>query len=102
MGWNSAFHEARSDDALRVGLAIPLQGPGGIFGPSCEAVAELYSRQSNAESGVIGRRLELEIIDAGAPPAQVAAEVDRLVGCGRIDALTGWHISSVRVRLLHA
>jgi len=99
VGWNSAFHEARSDDALRVGLAIPLQGPGGIFGPSCEAVAELYSRQSNAESGVIGRRLELEIIDAGAPPAQVAAEVDRLVGCGRIDDLTGWHISSVREAL---
>ncbi|SDR74682.1 ABC-type branched-chain amino acid transport system, substrate-binding protein [Brevibacterium siliguriense] len=99
MGRMPAFHEARSGHVLKVGLAIPLQGPGGIFGPSCEAVAELYARQSNAASGVIGRQIELEIIDAGAPPALVAAEVGRLIDGGQIDALTGWHISSVREAL---
>lgn len=82
-------------DAIRIGLAIPLQGPGGIFGPSCEAVAELYRRQTN-EVGVLGRPVELEVIDAGRPAGEVARHVQHLVETHRIDALTGWHISSVR------
>lgn len=82
-------------DALRIGLAIPLQGPGGIFGPSCEAVADLCRRQLNV-SGVLGREVELEVIDAGQPAQEVADDVRDLLDCGRIDALTGWHISSVR------
>lgn len=94
MGRTSARH-----DALRVGLAIPLQGPGGIFGPSCQAVAELYKRKVNASAGILGRPLEFEIIDAGASPARVAANVRELVASGQIDALTGWHISSVREAL---
>lgn len=82
-------------DAIRIGLAIPLQGPGGIFGPSCEAVAELYRRQASA-SGVLGRPVEFEVIDAGRRPEEVARSVRSLLDAERIDALTGWHISSVR------
>lgn len=84
------------DDAIRIGLAIPLQGPGGIFGPSCEAVAELVRRQVNRTTGVLGRPIEFEVIDAGRPVAAVADTVSSLIDRGRIDALTGWHISSVR------
>ncbi len=89
------LHRARHD-AIRIGLAIPLQGPGGIFGPSCEAVSELLRRRLNKHSGVLGRPIELEVIDAGQPVTDVAAEVRGLIDRGRIDALTGWHISSVR------
>lgn len=87
--------DAVAADAIRIGLAIPLQGPGGIFGPSCEAVAELFRRQTN-ESGVLGRPIEFEVIDAGQPPDEVARTVRGLIDAGRIDALTGWHISSIR------
>lgn len=83
-------------EAIRIGLAIPLQGPGGIFAPSCEALAELALDQVNDGAGVLGRPIELEIIDAGRPVDEVARIVGALVDQGRIDALTGWHISSVR------
>lgn len=83
-------------EAIRLGLAIPLQGPGGIFGPSCEAVAEMLRGQINRSAGVLGRPVELELIDAGQPVDAVARVVADLVDRGRIDALTGWHISSVR------
>lgn len=83
------------DDAVRIGLAIPLQGPGGLFGPSCELVAELCRRQVNTR-GVLGRPVTLEIIDAGQEPQTVANQVRELVDHGRIHALTGWHISTVR------
>ena len=88
-----------ADDTIRIGLAIPLQGPAGIFGPSCEAAAELCVRTLNA-AGVLGYRVEVETIDAGARPGQVAAEIADLIDRGKIQALTGWHISSVRSHLV--
>jgi ABC-type branched-subunit amino acid transport system substrate-binding protein len=86
---------SRPSEVARIGLVVPLQGPAGIFGPSCEAVAATAVRLING-SGVLGRPVELEVVDGGAPPERVGAEVDRLVGEGRVDAVTGWHISAVR------
>lgn len=99
MTYTPARRESRSPDAIRIGLAIPLQGPGGIFGPSCEAVAGLAQATINSATGVLGRPVEFEIIDAGAPVHHVAAQVHRLIEADRIEALTGWHISSVRQAL---
>src|SRR5699024_842440 len=89
-------HPGATNDAIRIGLAIPLQGRGGIFGPSCEAVAQVFQEQVNSTSGVLGRPIEYEVIDAGQSPQDVARQVGTLIDQGRIDALTGWHISSVR------
>src|SRR3712207_3649638 len=90
----------RADDAwhqtLHVGLVIPLQGPAGMFGPSCEASAALAAEEINADSGVLGRQVRLVLIDGGQPPDRVADEVDALVSAGAVDAVTGWHISAVR------
>lgn len=81
---------------FRVGLVIPLQGPAGIFAPSCEAVAELAAREVNERGGLHGREVTIEVIDGGAAAAEVACTVaDRLHGNG-LDAVTGWHISAVR------
>lgn len=85
----------RDREVARIGLVVPLQGPAGIFGPSCEAVAATALRAIN-DSGVLGRELEVEVVDGGDAPHRVAAEVTRLVDAGRIDAVTGWHISAVR------
>ena len=84
------------DDEFRVGLVIPLQGPAGIFAPSCEAVAALAAKELNDHGGVHGREVAIEVLDGGAPAAEVARTVaDRLHG-HRLDAVTGWHISAVR------
>ncbi len=91
---------SRADDAwyqtLHVGLVIPLQGPAGMFGPSCEASAALAVEEINADAGVLGRQGRLVLIDGGQPPQRVADEVDCLISAGAIDAVTGWHISAVR------
>ncbi|WP_197376729.1 substrate-binding domain-containing protein [Mycolicibacterium baixiangningiae] len=81
---------------FRVGLVIPLQGPAGIFAPSCEAVAELATKDVNDRGGLHGREVTIEVLDGGASGAAVARTVaDRLRGRG-LDAVTGWHISAVR------
>ncbi|MCX2932790.1 substrate-binding domain-containing protein [Mycobacterium sp. CVI_P3] len=82
--------------ALNVALVIPRSGSAGIYGPSCEACAELAIRDLNATTGLLGKQVRLIPVDGSRPPAVVAAEVARLVERGTIDAITGWHISPVR------
>jgi urea transport system substrate-binding protein len=86
-------------DLYRVGLVVPLQGPAGIFAPSCEAVTELAVRTVNAAGGISGREVVVEVIDGGGDPAQVAHQVDLAIRAGRVQAITGWHISAVRRRI---
>lgn len=83
----------------RIGLAVPLQGPGGIFGPSCEAVADLAAATLNRDGGILGRPVEIEVVDASTPPAELRGTIAGLLDGGRIDAVTGWHISTVRDHL---
>jgi urea transport system substrate-binding protein len=73
----------RRPDHLPVALVIPLQGPAGIFGPSCEACAELAAEEVNREGGVLGRQVRFVVVDGGAGPRRVADEVDALVTSGR-------------------
>ena len=89
----------RIDEPLRIGLAIPRQGPGGIFGPSCEAVAELAASQLNARHGILEREVVIEVIDAGGSVQETQRNVVAAIQEDRAHAITGWHISSVREHL---
>lgn len=93
-----AFGSAARERAARwnVSMVIPLRGPAGLFGPSCEAITELAVKELNDDGGILGREVSVQVVDGGAPPHEVAAEVSRLVASGAVDAVTGWHISSVR------
>ncbi|MFD4501354.1 substrate-binding domain-containing protein [Streptomyces sp. NPDC058457] len=85
---------------LLLALVVPLQGPAGVFGPSCESAARLAVEELNAAGGVLGREVRLVTVDGGAPPARVAAEVGALVSLGAVDGVVGWHTSAVRQALL--
>jgi urea transport system substrate-binding protein len=91
-----ATRERDRTDTWRVAMVIPLQGPAGLFGPSCEAISQLAVHELNEAGGILGRHVEAEIVDGGARPERVADELRRLLREGRVDAVTGWHISSVR------
>lgn len=83
-------------DTLSIAFVVPLQGPTGLYGPSCLACGELAAEQLNATEGITGRRVELVVVDGGRSPEVVAAEVGDLVDSGRVEAIAGWHISAVR------
>ena len=84
---------------LNVALVIPRSGSAGMFGPSCELSARLAVTELNAAEGAAGREVRLLLVDGGAPPHAVAAETDRLISAGAVDAVVGWHISAVRQAL---
>ena len=83
-------------DALRVAFVVPMQGPTGIYGPSCLACAELAVEQLNERDGIAGRPVELVVVDAGRAPEVVADDVASRVDAGCVEAVAGWHISAVR------
>ncbi len=89
----------RRSDVVSIAFVVPLQGPTGIYGPSCLACGQLAVEQLNARNGIAGRQVELVQVDAGRAPEAVAEDVGRLVDAGRVDAVAGWHISAVRVAL---
>ena len=62
-------------DVVSVAFVVPLQGPTGIYGPSCLACGELAVEQLNASTGIAGRQVELVVVDAGRDPALVAEDV---------------------------
>ena len=92
----TAHSDPTSRPTVDIALAIPLSGPAGMFGPSCEASAELAVGDINAMGGVIDREVRLHVVDAGRPPSAVAAHIDELVTGGAVDGIVGWHLSNAR------
>jgi len=84
------------EGTLSIALVVPMQGPAGMFGPTCELCAQLAVEEVNRSGGLLGRELRLVPVDGGAPPDRVAAQVEALVSIGAVHGVTGWHISSVR------
>lgn len=90
---------ADRDHTITVALVIPLSGPAGLFGPTCELCATLAVEELTRANGILGKTVRLTVVDGGRPPAAVAAEVATLVNTRAIDAVVGWHISAVRTAL---
>lgn len=83
----------------RVALVVPRHGPAGIFGLECLAAAELAAAEIDAQGGVAGRSVRFVNVDAGGDPRVVARTVRALLDAGEIDAVTGWHLSNLRVAI---
>lgn len=83
-------------DTIDVALVVPLSGPAGMFGPSCEASAEIAVEDINAAGGIADRPVRIHPVDAGVPLDVLSAEVERLVSTKMVDAVVGWHLSNAR------
>lgn len=79
-----------------IALVVPTSGPAGMFGPSCEASAELALADINASGGILDRPVRLHLIDAGAPLPTLSATMDRLIDQRLVDGVVGWHLSNAR------
>ncbi|MFE8949378.1 substrate-binding domain-containing protein [Streptomyces sp. NPDC007856] len=89
-----------SGRTLNVALVVPLQGPAGVFGPSCEMAAQLAVEELNAAGGVLSQEVRLVVVDGGAAPERAAGEVEALVSLRAVEAVVGWHTSAVRRALV--
>lgn len=76
------------DGILRVGAVLPSGGTAPDMGVSMRAAFELAEREINAAGGVLGRPIEVRIIDEGDNPATAELAVQELVRVG-YDAIVG-------------
>jgi ABC-type branched-subunit amino acid transport system substrate-binding protein len=87
---------------VRVGLVVPTSGTLGLIGPGAVNCAQLAADEINAAGGLLGRPVELVLIDGGRAVPEVAAEVGGLVRAGTVHAVVGVHPSDVRLALVPA
>lgn len=88
--------------ATRIGLVVPVSGVLGLVGPCAINCAVLAADEINAAGGLLGRPIELVLVDGGRSPRLVAAEVAGLLDTGSVGALVGTHASDVRVAVVRA
>jgi urea transport system substrate-binding protein len=87
---------------VRVALVVPLSGTLGLIGPGAVNCAALAAREINEAGGILGRAVELRLVDGGRPALEVAIELRTLVRRGEAQAVVGVHSSDVRVALVSA
>ncbi|MEO6944270.1 MAG: ABC transporter substrate-binding protein [Lacisediminihabitans sp.] len=85
----------REPSRLTLGILAPMSGVMGVIGPSVINCACLAAEEASNRGN--GRIVDLVLVDAGAPPGEVAAEIDALVSSDLLDGLVGCHTSDVRV-----
>lgn len=89
----------RDRSKLRVAHFVTMTGTAGIWGPSSVNCAVLAASEINARGGILGRELELTIVDTGAAIENVTRDAEDIVEFGGADVVIGNHISAVRVSL---
>lgn len=87
---------------MKIGVLLPFSGPIGLWGNSCEACATLAAGELNSYRGILDSKVELDFIDASAPPKLVAREVATKLHNQELSALVGTHTSDVRKHVVKA
>ena len=87
---------AMAADGLKVGILIPMSGPGGLFGPSSRNCATLAVEELNAAGGILGRMIEPVFADVGGPPSDATQAALKLWKGEGVEAFVGMHDSAVR------
>ena len=83
-------------EVVRVAVVVPEHGPGGMHRPSCVATTMLAVEEINAEGGVLGRELRPVFLDGAEPDRRLTSVLSAHIDSGRLQAVAGWHMSSVR------
>jgi ABC-type branched-subunit amino acid transport system substrate-binding protein len=96
IGAPALIRPSRAADALKIGVLVADSGPAALFGPAQRAASELGAATINAKGGILGRQVEIIFADAGAPPAETAKSVVKLMLSDKIEMLFGSHDSAVR------
>lgn len=92
----------KGKDRISIGLFIPYSGPMGLWAPSSERCGQLAAAELNDYWGILGREIDLRLVDASGSPCQVVAEAQQLIRAGKLDAIIGMHASDVRHALAEA
>ncbi|CAB3800170.1 substrate-binding protein [Pararobbsia alpina] len=87
---------AHAAEPIRIGMAVGLSGANSVVAPAVVQSSQLAVDEINAAGGILGRKVQLEIVDdaSGAVGAQKA--YDTLVFDKKVDAIISMETSAAR------
>lgn len=87
---------AQAADSIRIGVAVGLSGANSVVAPAVVQSSQLAVEEINAVGGILGRKVELEIVDdaSGAVGAQKA--YDTLIFQKKVNAIISMETSAAR------
>jgi branched-chain amino acid transport system substrate-binding protein len=86
----AASEEAASEEGpIRIGISLPLTGNFSQPGGEAKRGYEVWATVTNANGGLLGRQVELVILDDASSQEQVVTDYNRLINEEKVDLLLG-------------
>jgi branched-chain amino acid transport system substrate-binding protein len=79
----------RSGTPLRIGISLSLTGDFADPGKAAKRGYDLWAKTVNAKGGVLGRQVELKIIDDTSSPEMVVTNYEKLITKDKVDLVFG-------------
>lgn len=98
----SALPAGRPIETLRIGVLAPLSGPFASGGSAFLQAARLAAERTNADGGVLGRRIELVTADTQGRVEIARSETLRLLSREKVFALIGAYLSEETMGVIEA
>src|SRR5688500_14071838 len=81
--------EASSSDPILVGISLPLTGDFSEPGKGVQQGYEAWAKITNDGGGLLGRQVELKILDDQSNADRVVADYEQLIGSDKVDLVFG-------------
>jgi len=94
-----AVQRRRAHSKLRIANFLTCSGSPGIWGPAAINGVLLAASEINKRGGILGREIEVTMLDAGGPIGDVVRRAKEAIAFDEVDVIMGSHISAVRVAL---
>jgi branched-chain amino acid transport system substrate-binding protein len=81
--------ESSSGDPIVVGISLPLTGDFAEPGKGVQQGYEAWAKITNDKGGLLGRQIELKILDDQSNADRVVADYEQLIGNDQVDLVVG-------------
>ncbi|MCW3064447.1 MAG: transporter substrate-binding protein [Solirubrobacterales bacterium] len=88
-GSSSSNSSSNSKAPLKIGMSLPLTGPVADVSKSGYEGYQLWASKDNANGGMLGRKVKLDVLDDGFDPNQSGSNYTRLISQNKVDLLLG-------------
>ncbi|MDG4825426.1 amino acid ABC transporter substrate-binding protein [Asanoa sp. WMMD1127] len=81
--------QQNSDEPIVVGISLPLTGDFSEPGKGVQRGYEAWAKITNDKGGLLGRQIELKILDDQSNADRVVADYEQLIGSDQVDVVVG-------------
>ena len=92
--------QPRGGEPIRIGVAVGLSGANSVVAPAVVQSSQLAVEEINAAGGILGRAVQLEVMDDGSGAEGARKAVEALVSQKRVHALIAMQTSAARNAVL--